>query len=56
MRPPLTSVQTGERSTEGMPDVPTLAETVPGYVIDAWYAVWAPAGTPKEVVAKLTEA
>lgn len=48
--------QTGERRTEGMPDVPTVAETVPGHVIDAWYAVWAPAGTPKEVVARLTEA
>lgn len=48
--------QTGERRTEGMPDVPTVAETVPGYVIDAWYGVWAPAGTPKEVVARLTEA
>ena len=48
--------QTGDRRAEGMPDVPTVKETLPGYVIDAWYGVWAPAGTPKEVVAKLTEA
>ena len=48
--------QTGERRAPGMPDVPTVAETVPGFVIDAWYGVWAPAATPKEVVARLTEA
>ncbi|WPH18052.1 Bug family tripartite tricarboxylate transporter substrate binding protein [Variovorax paradoxus] len=48
--------QTGERRAEGMKDVPTVSETVPGYVIDAWYGAWAPAGTPKEIVATLTEA
>lgn len=48
--------QTGDRRSEGMPDVPTVKETLPGYIIDGWYGVWAPAGTPKEVVAKLTEA
>jgi tripartite-type tricarboxylate transporter receptor subunit TctC len=48
--------QTGSRRAEGMPDVPTVKETVPGFVIDGWYAVWAPAGTPKEVVAALTDA
>ena len=48
--------QTGERRAEGMKDIPTVSETVPGYVIDAWYGVWAPAGTPKEVIATLTEA
>jgi len=48
--------QTGERRADGMKGVPTVSETVPGYVIDAWYGVWAPAGTPKEVVATLTEA
>jgi tripartite-type tricarboxylate transporter receptor subunit TctC len=39
-----------------MKDIPTVSETVPGYVIDAWYGVWAPAGTPKDVIATLTEA
>ena len=48
--------QTGSRRAEGMPDIPTVKETVPGFVIDAWYAVWAPVGTPKEVVAALTDA
>lgn len=48
--------QTGSRRAEGMPDVPTVKEAVPGFVIDAWYAVWAPVGTPKEIVAALTDA
>lgn len=48
--------QTGEHRAEGMKDIPTVSETVPGYVIDAWYGVWAPAGTPKEIAATLTEA
>jgi tripartite-type tricarboxylate transporter receptor subunit TctC len=48
--------QTGERRAAGMPDVPTVNETLPGYVIDAWYGVWAPAGTPAEVTQTLTEA
>ncbi|MDQ0610886.1 tripartite-type tricarboxylate transporter receptor subunit TctC [Variovorax sp. W1I1] len=48
--------QTGERRADGMKDIPTVSETVPGYVIDAWYGVWAPAGTPKDVIATLTEA
>jgi len=48
--------QTGERRAAGMPDLPTASETLPGYVIDAWYGVWAPAGTPKEVIATLSAA
>lgn len=38
------------------PDVPTIAETVPGYETYTWNALFAPAGTPPEVVAKLNEA
>jgi tripartite-type tricarboxylate transporter receptor subunit TctC len=48
--------QTGERRMASLPDLPTVAETLPGYVIDAWYGVWAPKGTPAEVVATLTDA
>ena len=37
------------------PDVPTAAEAgVPGYVVSTWYGLWAPKGTPKEVVDKMT--
>lgn len=38
-----------------LPDVPTVAESgLPGYEISTWYGVWAPANTPKDVVAKLS--
>jgi tripartite-type tricarboxylate transporter receptor subunit TctC len=37
-----------------LPDLPTVAEAgVPGYDSGVWYAVLAPAGTPREIVAKL---
>ena len=35
------------------PDVPAVAETVPGFEVVGWYGLAAPAGTPKDVVAKL---
>ncbi|HYM48492.1 MAG TPA: tripartite tricarboxylate transporter substrate binding protein [Burkholderiaceae bacterium] len=35
------------------PDLPTLAEVLPGYDITAWFAIVAPAGTPKSIVDKL---
>jgi tripartite-type tricarboxylate transporter receptor subunit TctC len=37
-----------------LPDVPTVAETVPGFVVNGWYGVLAPAGTPAEVVDTLS--
>ena len=36
-----------------LPDVPTVAETVPGYELSVWYGAFAPPGTPKEIVARL---
>lgn len=48
-------VSTPERSPY-LPDVPTIAETLPGYDVTAWYGVWAPAGTPKPVVQKISAA
>jgi tripartite-type tricarboxylate transporter receptor subunit TctC len=36
------------------PDVPTIAETgVPGYQAGTWFGLFAPAATPRDVVAKL---
>ncbi|WP_343894474.1 tripartite tricarboxylate transporter substrate binding protein, partial [Craurococcus roseus] len=36
------------------PDLPTVAEAgVPGYEISTWYGIWAPAGTPAPIVARL---
>jgi tripartite-type tricarboxylate transporter receptor subunit TctC len=37
-----------------MPGVPTLAETLPGFDVTQWNAVWAPAATPKDVLEKLS--
>ena len=40
-----------------MPDVPTSTEAgLPGYVVDAWFAVFAPAGTPQNILLKINEA
>ena len=37
-------------------DVPAIAETLPGYEADVWYALFAPAGTPADVIAKINAA
>lgn len=42
-----------EKRTRLAPDVPTLNETVPGLHANSWYGLFAPAGTPKEVIRKL---
>ena len=39
-----------------LPDLPTVAETVPGFEVAAWEGIIAPAGTPKEIVTRLQEA
>jgi tripartite-type tricarboxylate transporter receptor subunit TctC len=36
-----------------LPDVPTIAETVPGYENFGWYSIVAPTGTPQDVLAKV---
>lgn len=47
------AVANGKRSS-AFPDVPTIAEAgVPGYEASAWYGLFAPAGTPSAVIAKL---
>jgi tripartite-type tricarboxylate transporter receptor subunit TctC len=37
----------------GLPDVPTLGETMPGYDVSVWYGVGAPKNTPGEIIEKL---
>lgn len=49
------AVTTAKRAAS-MPDLPTIAETLPGYETYTWNALFAPAGTPPEVVARLNAA
>jgi len=42
---------TGAKRT--IPKLPTMAELLPGYEVTQWYGILVPAGTPKEVVARL---
>src|SRR6478609_3893099 len=39
-----------------LPDVPPVADTLKGFAIDTWWGLVAPAGTPKEVVARMNHA
>ena len=39
-----------------LPDIPAMAETLPGYDVGSWYAVLATAGTPRAVIDKLSQA
>ena len=48
------AVTTSERSP-ALPDVPTVAETVPGYEASAWFGVGAPKHTPPDVIARLNK-
>lgn len=37
------------------PDIPAVAETLPGFEFNGWFAILAPTGTPPEVVARLNK-
>ena len=39
-----------------LPDVPTVAETIPGYEMSSWLGFFAPAGTPAPIVTRLHDA
>ncbi|WP_084217207.1 tripartite tricarboxylate transporter substrate binding protein [Xenophilus azovorans] len=48
---------TSAQRSPAMPTVPTIAESgVAGYVAESWYGIYAPAGTPADVVARLNGA
>jgi tripartite-type tricarboxylate transporter receptor subunit TctC len=46
------AVTSAERDPS-LPDVPTVAETVPGYEATAWFGIGMPKGTPKDVIEKV---
>jgi tripartite-type tricarboxylate transporter receptor subunit TctC len=46
---------TGAKRSGALPDLPTVGETVKGYVATNWYGLVAPAGTPKPIVERLSK-
>jgi tripartite-type tricarboxylate transporter receptor subunit TctC len=45
--------QTTVKRSPAAPDVPTVAETIPGFEATTWFAVFAPAGTPADIVNRI---
>ena len=43
----------GSSRASSLPDVPTVAETLPGFDVSNWIGIFAPAGTPKPIISKL---
>jgi tripartite-type tricarboxylate transporter receptor subunit TctC len=44
---------TSAERMKGYPEIPTVAETVPGYEVLGWYGFAAPAGTPRPIIERL---
>ncbi|MGZ8197242.1 MAG: tripartite tricarboxylate transporter substrate-binding protein, partial [Burkholderiales bacterium] len=47
-------VSTRDRSPAN-PDLPAIGEVVPGYAVDGWAGMWAPADTPRAIVTRLNQ-
>lgn len=48
---------TGRKRSQMAPELPTIAETLPGYDASGWYGLFAPSATPKPIITRLhTEA
>jgi len=45
---------TSARRASGTPDIPPIADAVPGYDASFWFAIVAPAGTPRPIVERLS--
>jgi tripartite-type tricarboxylate transporter receptor subunit TctC len=43
----------GTRRSAALPDIPPIADTLPGYELVTWYAIFAPTGTPAAIVNRL---
>src|SRR5262249_20210701 len=46
----------GSRRSSALPEVPTVAESLPGFEAATWFAVVAPAGAPRDIVTRLNAA
>ena len=47
---------TSPQPSPSLKGIPTIAATVPGYAVESWYGLYAPAGTPPDVIQKLSAA
>jgi len=44
---------TDSKRSAAAPNIPTVSETLPGFQVDNWIGMLAPAGTPREIIARL---
>jgi len=44
---------TSPKRHHAIPDVPAIAEALPGYEVQSWFGVWVPAGTPRDIVERM---
>jgi tripartite-type tricarboxylate transporter receptor subunit TctC len=47
---------TGHARVKTLPDVPTVAESVPGYAVTGWLGIGAPKDTPSEIIDRINKA
>lgn len=47
---------TSSGRSPALPDVPAVAETLPGFSVDTWWGLVAPAGTPRDAIERLNQA
>lgn len=45
-----------DKRFEGTPNIPTIAETYPGFVASSWFGIYAPTGTPADSIKKVNAA
>lgn len=43
------------KRSPNFPDIPAVAETVPGFELSSWYGLMAPAGTPRAIINRLSQ-
>jgi tripartite-type tricarboxylate transporter receptor subunit TctC len=47
---------TSAQRAPSAPDLPTVAETIPGFAAESWFGIVAPAGTPRDILERLNAA
>ena len=47
---------TTEERVDALPGVQAIGEVVPGFVAGTWYGMWAPFGTPNDIIMRLSQA